>query len=289
MNPDMTAPWIGRKCRYWEKRSRSVAVQTEYTLVGVAGAGAHKILFEAVGSDGKFVVGFPCNHVGFLIGLPPNRFFPELQGNERYQEQLVLRVSALQGSTAVSTVFPLDGLWNSLAVQHLPGCDQEWLKATDYGELLNCDLVAQKLTDWSTCNLGREEDELLVIHDYERPIHADPACVLAEEAREALRAIQTPSCTLQTNPLLLWIVVGISGYDLPAAAASTAVVALRGMADAESAIRQAHLVLRYAGRHGDWGERMTLLKFMNSVDNTLHGRSDVATDVLLKLFGRLLG
>jgi hypothetical protein len=289
MNPEATAAWVGRKLRYWEKRSRSVAVEREFTLLEVIGEGAHQVKFRVAGPDGDSVIGFPRNHIGFLIRLPPDRLFPEMQADGHYAEHLLEGISALQGSTAASMVSPLDGLWNALAVQHLRGHEGTSVKADEYGELRQCDLVVERLADWSTADVGRDGFEIIVVHERERPVLASPACVLAKDAQAALLKIGTAVNRVRENPLLLWIAAGASAYTLPPVAISAAVATLREMKDADLAMKQAQLVLRYAGHHAEWEDRMALLEFINRVDSQLRGDSGAAGDVLLKMIRGLLG
>jgi hypothetical protein len=68
---------------------------------------------------------------------------------------------------------------------------------------------------------------------------------------------------LRENPLLLWIAAGSSGFGLPKGAVALAGAALQKLQQPDLAIKQAHLAIRYAGRHADWDERLALLDLMN--------------------------
>jgi hypothetical protein len=207
--------------------------------------------------------------------MPPSRLFPEFQGDKRYDERLLSRVSALQGSDVVSTVFPLEGLWNALAVRRLRGADlaEQSIDAADYLELDACDLVNGKLIDWSACNIGRGDDEMVVIYENEKPIHRSSAAALAKEAQAALGDVNAPVRPLRENPLLLWIAAGSSGFGLPKGAVAFAAAALQELRQPDLAIKQAHLAIRYAGRHADWDERLALLDFMNRLVGQMPGKA----------------
>lgn len=273
MHPDAIAAWIGRKCRLWEGEARNIASQREFTLLEVLGEGTHNIVFRVADSYGESVLKFPRNHLGFHICMPPNRMFPEFQGDQRYDERLLSRISALQGSDAVSTVFPLEGLWNALAVQRLRALDQveQSIDADDYMEFGACDLVYDRLIDWSDCNIGRRDDEIVVISENEKPIYSASASTVAKEAQAALAEVAAPVGRLRENPLLLWIAAGSSGFDLPRDAAASAAAALQKLQDPDLAIKQAHLALRYAGRQADWDERLAMLDFMNRLVRQMPG------------------
>jgi hypothetical protein len=274
MHPDAIAAWIGRKCRLWEGETRNIASQREFTLLEVLGEGTHNIVFRVADNYGESVLKFPRNHLGFHIGMPPNRLFPEFQGDKRYDERLLSRVSELQGSDAVSSVFPLEGLWNALAVQRLRIFDlaDQSIDADEYQELKACDLVNDRLADWSACNIGGRDDETIVISENEKPIYTGSASTLAKEAQAALFEVSAPVCYLRENPLLLWLAAGSSGFDLPRDAAALAAAALQKLQDPDLAIQQAHLVLRYAGRQADWDERLAMLDFMNRIVRQMPGK-----------------
>jgi hypothetical protein len=267
MHPDAIAAWIGRKCRLWAGENRNIASQREFTLLEVLGEETHNIVFRVADNYGESVLKFPRNHLGFHICMPPNRLFPEFQGDQRYDERFLSRISALQGSDAVSTVFPLEGLWNALAVQRLRAFDrvEQSIDADEYLEFNACDLVNDRLIDWSDCNLSRRDDEIVVIYEDEKPIYTDSAATLAKEAQAALAGVGAPICRLGENPLLLWIAAASSGFGLPRDAVAFAAAALQKLPDPDLAIKQAHLALRYAGRQADWDERLAMLDFMNRV------------------------
>jgi hypothetical protein len=45
------------------------------------------------------------------------------------------------------------------------------------------------------------------------------------------------------------------------------------------AIKQAHLAIRYAGRHADWDERLALLDFMNRLVAEMPGKAAGTEDI----------
>jgi hypothetical protein len=280
MNPEAIAAWIGMKCRTSEGETPNIASQRELTLLEVLEEGAHNIVFRAADNYGESVLKFPRNHLGFQIGMPPNRLFPEFQGDKRYDNRLLSRVAALQGSDLVSTVFPLEGLWNALAVQRLGAFDpaEQSIDANDYPELKRSDLVNERLIDWSVCNIGHSDEEAIILYENERPIYSGLASTLAQEAQAVLRDADAPVRGLRENPLLLWIAAGCSGFDLPRGVVPLAAAALQELQDPDLAITQAHLALRYAGRHADWDERLALLDFMNRLLRQVSGQAATATD-----------
>jgi hypothetical protein len=274
MHPDAIAAWIGRKCRLWEGENRNIASQREFTLLEVLGEETHNIVFRVADNYGESVLKFPRNHLGFHICMPPNRLFPEFQGDQRYDERLLSRISALQGSDAVSTVFPLEGLWNALAVQRLRAFDrvEQSIDADEYLEFNACDLINDRLIDWSDCNISRRDDEIVVIYEDEKPIYTDSASTLAKERRRLLPGLALPCAAWGENPLLLWIAAGSSGFGLPKAAVAFAAAALEKLPDPDLAIKQAHLALHYAARQADWDERLAMLDFMNRLVRQMPGK-----------------
>jgi hypothetical protein len=200
MNQDAIAAWIGRKCRLRE--GDNIASQREFTLLEVIEEGTRNVIFRAADNYGESVIEFPRNHLGFHICMPPNRLFPEFQGDKRYDERLLSRVTALQSSDVVSTVFPLEGLWNALAVRRLRVSDvaEQSNDDEDYSELSACDLVNGKLIAWAACNIGRGDDEMVVIYENEKPIHTDSAAHLARDAQAALGDVDAAVSPLRENP-----------------------------------------------------------------------------------------
>jgi hypothetical protein len=280
MNPEAIAAWIGRKCRPLEGETPNIAAQRELTLLEVLEEGAHNIVFRAADSYGESILKFPRHHLGFQIGMPPNRLFPEFQGDNRYGDRLLSRVAALRGSDVVSMVFPLEGLWNALAVQRLGVFDpaEQSIDANDYPELKRSDLVNDRLIDWSICNIGPRDEETVTLYENEKKIYSGLASTLAQEAQAVLRDADTPVRGLRENPLLLWIAAGCSGFDLPRGVVPLAAAALQELQEPDLAITQAHLALRYAGSHADWDERLALLDFMNRLVRQVSGEAAQATD-----------
>jgi hypothetical protein len=279
MNQDAIAAWIGRKCRLRE--GDNIASQREFTLLEVIEEGTRNVIFRAADNYGESVIEFPRNHLGFHISMPPNRLFPEFQGDKRYDERLLSRVTALQSSDVVSTVFPLEGLWNALAVRRLRVSDvaEQSNDDEDYSELSACDLVNGKLIAWAACNIGRGDDEMVVIYENEKPIHTDSAAHLARDAQAALGDVDAAVSPLRENPLLLWIAAGTSGFGLPKGAVALAAAALQKFRQPDLAIKQAHLAIRYAGRHADWDERLALLDFMNRLVAEMPGKAAGTEDI----------
>jgi hypothetical protein len=313
MNQNAIAAWIGRKCRLRE--GDNIASQREYTLLEVLEEGTRNVVFRAADNYGESIIEFPRNHLGFHICMPPSRLFPEFQGDKRYDERLLSNVTALQGSDVVSVVFPLEGLWNALAVRRLRVSDlaEQSMDDEDYLELGACDLVNGKLIEWAACDIGRADDEMVVIYENEKPIYTDSAPALARDAQAALERIPfeknglrstsfaaahvpfgEPVSTfpehalgdatvavspLRENPLLLWIAAGSSGFGLPKGAVALAAAALQKLRQPDLAIKQAHLAIRYAGRHADWDERLALLDFMNRLVGEMPRKAVGAEDI----------
>jgi hypothetical protein len=159
-------------------------------------------------------------------------------------------------------------------VQRLRAFDrvEQSIDADEYLEFNACDLVNDRLIDWSDCNLSRRDDEIVVIYEDEKPIYTDSAATLAKEAQAALAGVGAPICRLGENPLLLWIAAASSGFGLPRDAVAFAAGALQKLPDPDLAIKQAHLALRYAGRQADWDERLAMLDFMNRVVRQMPGK-----------------
>ena len=272
MNQDAIAAWLGRKCHLRE--GDNIASEREFTLLEVIEEGAQNIVFRAADSYGESIIEFPRNHLGFHICMPPSRLFPEFQGDKRYDERLLSRVTALQSSDVVSTVFPLEGLWNALAVRRLRVSDlaEQSIDDDDYLELGARDLVTGKLIEWAACNTGRH-DEMVVIYENEKPIHTDSAAAVARDAQAALDDASAAVSPLRENPLLLWIAAGTSGFGLPKGTVALAAAALQKLRQPDLAIKQAQLAIRYAGRHADWDERLALLDFMNRLVSEMPGKA----------------
>ena len=120
---------------------------------------------------------------------------------------------------------------------------------------------------------------MVVIYENEKPIHTDSAAHLARDAQATLGDVNAAVSPLRDNPLLLWIAAGTSGFGLPKGAPALAAAALQKLRQPDLAIKQAHLAIRYAGRHADWDERLALLDFMNRLVAEMPGKAAGTEDI----------
>jgi hypothetical protein len=185
---------------------------------GILSEGSEHIVFKA-GAD---VVKIRRNHIGFLIGLPPDGVF-NLNDIDRHQKALFPRLRSLAGLAAVGVLYPFDGLWNALAVSRLGDADPtaQTVNPGDFDTLIGSSFVIDRLKDWSSMVTGRSSDELaeiVVIQQGYRQIYADFPGILAQSATQALGLCgKNPQQEhdVQNNPVLPWLIASASGYTLP--------------------------------------------------------------------------
>src|SRR5262249_21481495 len=172
---------------------------------------------------------------------------------------------------ALSLVAPLDELWTGLAVQHLDGIDksEQTISLADYDSLATCEFVLERLADWAAADAGKSESELadiVVIYQYERPIHATLPQILAQQSIRALKKLRnTAPLVVGSNPYLPWLSAGVTGYGIPERAAELVGAALKENASGvDQCFRQAGQVLGYAARPGfvGWDEMLQLVQFV---------------------------
>jgi len=261
MNRESVRAWLDLTICLNEKISSGISVQRECKVMDFLGTGDMNVVFKVVGGDGEWVVKFPRTHIGFIINLPPNEFFPELSNHKDYEEKLMSRLRVLQGSPMLSNIHPLDELWTALAVQHFSSrvINDQSAQIEDCDSLADCYFVRERLLDWSSVDIGRSEEELsniIVIYQGEKPIHADLPQILAENASSALKKIRQSNhgdsvdTSVRYNPFLPWISAASTGYTIPAVAASYVAKSLARFQDTNQIIKQATQILRYIVRSG---------------------------------------
>lgn len=278
MNPDAAKLWVGRTFRSFHKMG-PVQRQADSKVVEFLAFGNTYAVFHVSSDDGEHVIKVPNTHIAFTIHLPPRKFFPELEADPSYEQSLIDRLIALQGSPALSRVYPLDKLWTALAVQHLSGVDKSEQSITleDYEALGSSEFVIERLTDWAAADAGRTGSELhdvVVIYEYENPIHATLPQILAQEAAEALEALNDAPTTIRNNPYLPWLAAGASGFGIPSAAPDLVAAALKERSDVDKCFKQASEVLRYTAKPGSvsWDEMLELGHFVINSAQKADGR-----------------
>lgn len=193
------------------------------TLTRLMAIGAEMVVYAATdaGGDKKWTIKFPRNHIGFVLGLPPNASFKlhdtiysdekmvlltmeEYEKEQKYNVSLSQRLYALRGSPLLTEIFPLDLVWMRLANTLMEAANRRKTQRlqsplallSKYSALLRCKFVRNILTEWSSVDTTSSEsdpsDPFLLISASFRPILGAYPSELADDA------------TSTTVPLTKW-------------------------------------------------------------------------------------
>ena len=253
VNAETYREWIGLK--YCPPSQLGEPVQLLLTLEDMEAVGAHQVVYRSTSLGRREVVSFPRSHVGYLIGLPPDQWFPTLIGTI-YEEKLVNRLAALRGSPTLSAICPLDGLWTSLAVQYLPGADNTRALVTrrDDQSLATCDFVYERLSDWSVAAQYSpdDSDELITLYAGDEPVYCTLRSSLPQEAQTGLDLFRSMSSSdndsrisPRMNPWLPWVAAASTGYNIPASAHDRLASTIVASRDIKLTFKQTNLVAKY--------------------------------------------
>jgi hypothetical protein len=123
MTSESVSSWIGERIVMDHQIARWITVEESYAVAEFLGAGAEQTVFRITGNGPDQVIKVRKNFFAFTVNLLPDHMFPRFRNDPVYEDKLIKRLSALEGSPVLSVVSPLDELWTALAVLHLDGHD----------------------------------------------------------------------------------------------------------------------------------------------------------------------
>jgi hypothetical protein len=236
------------------------------TLEAIEGVGAHQVVYRVIEAAGeRTVIKFPRNHLGFVIGLPPDLWFPLLHGDSGYESKLTSRLLSLGGSPLLADICPLDGLWTTLAVQYLPGS-----RTTDGPRLdeltpavARSSFIRDRLLDWSLLTKCDTDDPLMVLYAGAKPIYSTFRSMIAHEAQAGLELYyaashqcESPVRDVRFNPWLPWIAALATGYSLSDDAVPRIASAIEATGAVGEIFDEARVVVKYCLRGASRLERL---------------------------------
>lgn len=199
LDPDVLNGWIGLK------------THDGYEIADLLDIGYTKVVYRGVkqGSE-DIVLMLPRGHIGFIIDIPPPSVFrtplsmqfgPLIQVvSPQAQQTLNDRLVALTGSPLLSHVWPLDTVWQKVAVELLqPGAYR--LRSTDkrkpkYSTLVPSSFIAERLHNWESITVGHDSHDMICVYADDEPILLDFPEFISRNATAAISQLKSPDTQL---------------------------------------------------------------------------------------------
>jgi hypothetical protein len=209
-----------------------------YKLTQLLSQGSTQVVYKTTHDGREFVMKFSSSHLGFLIGLPPNNLFringdPKLPHNAfiqvltekdaEYERKLNVRLLSLSGSPLLSSILPLDIIWQKLAFDILQATwyefhdlsetkrsiipnlfsrsnkkptesqkqprGEHFMQLARHKALIRSNFILERLREWASTDYKTNPLEMITIFAGDEPIHADFPETFVKQSSHALKKI----------------------------------------------------------------------------------------------------